>query len=237
MVVKRARQLEIDLRTWGGRRKGAGRKRVLARPSPPHRPRAGAREWAPQLVTLRLRDGLPNLRKPATWEVVKAVMREFRGRFAVAVVHYSVLTNHLHLIVECSDRSAFVRGMRALCIRLAKRLAAHFGVSGTIFASRYHARELTTPREVWNALRYTLLNARRHGAQAGLPLPVDTLDRYSSAPIFDGWAFASATPHRDVDFGTSAPRSWLLRVGWRRHGPLDPNDIPGASREPMRHAA
>jgi hypothetical protein len=236
-MVMKDRQLEFDLRTWGGRRKGAGRKRVLARSSPSHRPRAGAREWAPQLVTLRMRDGLPNLRKPGTWEVVKAVMRAFRGRFAVAVVHYSLLTNHMHLIVECSDRGEFVRGMRALCIRLAKRLAAHLGMKGPIFASRYHARELTTPREVWNALRYALLNARRHGAQAGLPLPSDTLDRYSTAPLFDGWSHAVASRPPDLDLGVSAPRSWLLRFGWRRHGLLDPNEIPGSARESMRHAA
>jgi hypothetical protein len=228
--MKRVRQLELDLTSWGGRREGAGRKRKQARSSPPHRARAGVREWAPQLVTLRMREGLPNLRKPATWEVVKAVMRAFRGRFAVAIIHYSMLANHLHLIVECSDRSAFVRGMRALCIRLGKRLAAHFGVEGPILASRYHARELPTPREVWNGLRYTLLNARRHGARAGLPLPIDTLDRYSTAASFDGWASPVDGPYRDVDFGTSPPRSWLLRVGWRRHGPLDPNDVPGASR-------
>lgn len=239
VIVKRklACQLELALPTWGGRREGAGRKRVGGRPSPPHRVRAVAREWAPQLVTLRLRQGVPSLREDGAWRVIVLTMRSFRGRFAARVVHYSAQTNHLHLLVECCDRQAFARGMKALCVRLAKRLNAYFGRKGPLYASRYHARELTTPLEVWNALRYVLLNERKHAHAVGLPLPKNTIDRRSTAAIFDGWSREIDTPHRHADFGTSPPRSWLLRVGWRKHGRIDPDDIPGVSRESTRRAA
>lgn len=141
---KRACQLELHLPTWGGRRKGAGRKRTSERPSPPHRVRLAVRGWAPLLVTLRLRPGLPSLREPETWAVVVRVMRAFRDRFEVSIVHYGVMGNHLHLLVEGRDRESFARGMKALCVRLAKQLNAHFGTKGSLFASRYHARELPT---------------------------------------------------------------------------------------------
>lgn len=235
--VKRAHQLELHLPTWGGRRNGSGRKRKQARPTPPHRARAVTREWAPQLVTLRLRDGLPSLRDDGAWAVIVRTMRSFRGRFSVRVVHYSAQTNHLHLLVECSDRDAFGQGMKALTVRLAKRLNAHFGSSGSIYASRYHVRELGTPLEVWNALRYVLLNERHHSFESGRPLSDDALDRRSTAAIFDGWTREIDTPHRHADYGTSPAQSWLLRVGWRRHGLIDPDDIPGVPREANQRAA
>jgi len=230
MRSKGACQLELHLPTWGGRRDGAGRKRVAKRASPVHRRRAAVREWAPQLVTLRLREGGPNLRSRGAWDVIVRVMRAFRGRFAASVVHYSALTNHLHLLVEATDRENFARGMKALVVRLAKRLNAHFGTCGALFASRYHARELATPREVWNALRYVLLNERHHAHERGETLPDELLDRRSTAAIFDGWSIPVDTPHRHADYGTSPPHSWLLRVGWRKHGPIDPRDVPGTPR-------
>ena len=231
MVVrtKQPCQLELDLPTWGGKREGAGRKLQAARSTPSHRERARVRSWAPQLVTLRVREGVPNLRGAGAWAVVVRVMRAFRGRFGVAVVHYSVLANHLHLVVEAYDREILACGMKALCVRLARALNAHFGREGSLFASRYHARELSTPREVHHALRYVLLNARHHGE-----LLADVLDRRSTAALFDGWAIPVETPHGQADYGTSPARSWLLRVGWRQHGRIDPHDVPGLPRPRMQ---
>jgi len=237
MKWKCGRQLELHLPTWGGRRDGAGRKLQCERESPPHRVRAAMREWAPKLVTLRVRDGVPDLRHRDAWAVVVRTMRDFRGRFAVAVVHYSVLRNHMHLVNEGRDRESFAQGMKALTGRLAKRLNAHFGRRGPLFASRYHVRELATPREVRNALRYVLLNARHHEHEAGRALPPDWVDPRSTAAIFDGWSTPVTTPHRSADFGASPARTWLLRVGWRRDGLLDLDDIPGVPRLARRRAA
>ena len=52
-------------------------------------------------------------------------------------------------------------------------------------------------------------------------------DPYSSAPAFDGWRGTSPdalTPMHAI----VAPRTWLLAVGWRRGGLLDPDHCPGA---------
>ena len=99
--------------------------------------RPAVREWAPQLVTLRLRDGLPSLRERGAWRVVVRTMKRFRGRFAVRVVHYSVLRNHLHLITEGRDRESFARGIKALGVRLAKQLNKYFDRRGALLASRH----------------------------------------------------------------------------------------------------
>jgi hypothetical protein len=105
-----------------------------------------------------------------------------------------------------------------------------------VLEDRYHVRVLATPQQVRNAIRYVLLNARRHAAKLRrskkLPGPV-RLDPASSARWFDGWRPGVAREDPPAAFGlritpaVSRPRTWLLRKGWRRRGLLDPGDVPG----------
>src|SRR5206468_1396915 len=88
-----------------------------------------------------------------------------RGDFRV--VHFNVLANHLHLLVETGGAMPLARGMQGLGVRLARRINAYLGRTGPLLAQRYHARPLRTPREVRNAIRYVLLNARHHAAERG----------------------------------------------------------------------
>jgi hypothetical protein len=81
-------------------------------------------------------------------------------------VHYSLQGNHAHLIVEAQDPIALGRGMMAIGARLARAVNRIAGRSGPVLADRYHSRMLPTPREVHGALRYVLLNARKHAATA-----------------------------------------------------------------------
>ena len=114
--------------------------------------------------------------------------------------------------------------MKGLKIRIAKGLNKRLGRRGAVFADRYHGVALTNPRQVRNALAYVLLNARHHAPSRAGAL---ALDPCSSSPCFDGWTVARApTPGPWCD--AVAPAStWLLRVGWRRHGLLSPLEVPG----------
>jgi hypothetical protein len=108
------------------------------------------------------------------------------------LVHYSLLGNHAHLVVEARGESALGRGMMAIGARLARAVNRAMARSGQVLADRYHARLLETPREVRHALRYVLLNARRHAAQAvakaAAKLPEGLrIDPASSGRWFDGW--------------------------------------------------
>ena len=50
-----------------------------------------------------------------------------------------------------------------------------------------------------------------------------------SARWFDGWRPEAASRLQEAS-GTpevAHPRTWLLRVGWRRHGLVDPGEVPG----------
>jgi hypothetical protein len=134
---------------------------------------------------------------------------------AFRLVHFSIQTNHLHLIVEAKDRPALSRGAQGLFVRVARALNALWGRAGSVFADRHHDRILRTPREVWDALRYVLTNAHRHGAlSAGV-------DPSSSGAWFDGW-------RGDARGGSALwprARTWLLAHGWRRHGRIP---LPGS---------
>jgi hypothetical protein len=124
-------------------------------------------------------------------------------------------------------------------IRFARAVNRALGRKGRVLEDRYHVRVLATPRQVRNAIRYVLLNARRHAAKLQrskdqLRAPV-RLDPASSARWFEGWRPGIAREESPARFGlrstpaVSRPRTWLLRAGWRLHGLLDPADIPGTA--------
>jgi REP element-mobilizing transposase RayT len=194
----------------------------------PHVERTFENSEHPVHVTLRIIDGLPSLRQAAVWAVILGVFRAMQERGDFRIVHHSVLGNHLHLIVEADHEDAFLGGMKALVTRLALRINRVFDRKGRLFAGRYHARPLSTPSEVRNAMLYVLLNARKHAAEHAESHPPNWVDPFSSAAAFDGWS-------RPVllrwDLGTSAPRTWFLREGWRRAGIMDPSATPGLSRK------
>ncbi len=223
-----AEQLELDRVRHGGRRPGAGRKPGL-NPRIRHRSRGAFAHRLPCHVTLKVREGIPSLR---TVRLVRELERSFAAgceRDDFRLVHYSLQSNHAHLIIEAADANALGRGMKALGARLARGVNRIFGRSGPVLADRYHMRVLRTPREVRNALAYVLLNARRHAAKAGRTLSSALrIDPASSGRWFDGWK-RRPTVQVVESSPVALPRSWLLAIGWRGSGLLDPEEIPGRS--------
>ncbi|HET7787942.1 MAG TPA: transposase [Myxococcales bacterium] len=155
-------------------------------------------------VTMRLQPGVGYLREHSRAKIVEDALRTARERFGVRIIHYSIQGNHLHLIVEAESVEALSRAMQGLSIRLAKRLNALIDRHGGVFADRYHAHPLKTPRETRRAVRYVLTNHRHHTLEY---LPAGWTDPLASA------RFAQQRPGRDAP--VVAPSVWLLRVGWR----------------------
>jgi len=170
--------------------------------------------------TVRLKKGLPSLRGRREQAVLVEVFRRGSERFGFRLVHYSVQSNHAHFVVEARSRDELSCGMGGLATRIARGLNGLWGRRGRVFADRYHDQILRTPRQVRNALRYVLNKARRHKVQLAGTRP----DPCSSGRWFDGW--------RDwLARGPGAPvaraRTWLLRVGWRRHRLIGLCETPG----------
>jgi REP element-mobilizing transposase RayT len=171
-------------------------------------------------VTLRIARGLPSLRRPNALDVVLGAIGALREREGFRLVHFAVLSNHVHLIAEAEDGPALTSGMRRLGVRLARRLNRLWRRSGQVLADRYHARALRTPREVRAALVYVLANARHHGAR------YSGYDAGTSGAWFDGWRGMAALSltHAPV----RAAQTWLLRIGWRRRGLIRLDEAPRA---------
>jgi REP element-mobilizing transposase RayT len=219
-------QMELALAPhvgWGGRRSGAGRKRG-PNPRIPHLRRERFSRHHPSHVTLRVRGGIPSLRTVPLVRELERTFREACARPDFRLTHYSIQSNHVHLLVEADGPRALARGMKSLGARVARAVNRIFGLRGAVLADRFHTRALRTPREVRNALAYVLLNARRHVGRLAAKLSGG--DPASSGRWFDGWRRSAGA--RDADPPAVArPRSWLLSVGWRRHGLLGLEEVPG----------
>ena len=93
-------------------------------------------------------------------KVLRGVFAAAKGRLGLRLVQYSGQRNHVHLVVETSG-GAISRALQGLCVRIARGLNKKLGRSGRVFADRFHARALATPREVRSALAYVLLTKTR----------------------------------------------------------------------------
>jgi len=190
---------------------------------------------------MKLCRGLPPLRVRFAVRVLWTCFARGRDRFGFRLVQFSIQHDHLHLIAEAPDRASLARGMQGLAVRVAKNLNKAWGRRGTVFADRYHDRVLRTPREVRAALCYVLNNALHHGhrfaqrsdGRAGTPTPARTPtpkplpDPFSSACWFDGWIEFLVPRAPPAIVPVVEPRTWLLRIGWRRHGRIAFDEVPG----------
>jgi putative transposase len=155
------RQRVFAFRTWGGKRKGAGRKPSGARAGVWHSTRPVLKARFPVHVTWRMRKDVWNLRTRRCFRVLaRAFHLASRGGFRL--VHYSVQGNHLHLLVEARDRRILSSGMNGLGVRVARGLNRVMSRRGRVLADRYHAHILRTPAEARRARAYLLQNAQRH---------------------------------------------------------------------------
>lgn len=229
---KRHTQQQFVFRTHGGKRKGAGRPPKGPRSSERHKKRESFHPGQPIQVTSRVEAAVGRLRKRHMYKAIReaticaAKYEDFR------IVHLSIQTNHLHLIVEAQHKTALARGMQGFQISAAKQIndaiSKRRGVRrrGRVFTDRYHARILKTPKSVRNSLSYVLNNWRRHREDRASFTKTWRVDPFSTGVFFNGWREREDKPWFAMPPATYQPlivwfpRTWLLREGWRLHHPL-----------------
>jgi REP element-mobilizing transposase RayT len=229
MRGRKAKQTAFQFRTWGGKRKNAGRKRVAGKPQVKHRTRAPLDGRTPVHVTLRVLPDVTRLRRRDQYRVVRQALARTAHKSDFRVCHFSVQSNHLHLICEPADARAMARGITGFKTSCARRLNGLVERKGAVFSDRYHARYLSSPAQVRRALCYVLNNWRRHREDGRSRR---TTDPYSSADFFDGWVgHRPAQPSGLIGPEDTPPVAdaafWLLTAGWRRHGAIGPREMPG----------
>lgn len=162
------------------RAKGGGRKPRGTTAGVSHLTRPRWRSRLPVHVTLRVRPHVYNLRSKRCFGPIRKAFLHASRYAGFRLNEFSVLGNHLHLIVEADGATQLARGMQGLEIRIAKSLNRLMQRRGRVFADRYHARVLRTPTEARHAVRYVRDNYRRHAQQHGHLVPRDYRDDYSS---------------------------------------------------------
>ena len=152
---------------------------------------------------MRVRSDVTDLRGPA-FGTLKHCFRKGRARPGFRLVHFSVQSNHLHLVVEADDEVALARGMQALAIRIAKSLNQVLSRHGPVFEDHYFAEQLRKPAQVRHTLRYVFRNAEHH---TGRKSP--GFDSRATEMFFESEALPDDAP-------IVKPKTWLLTIGWRR---------------------
>jgi putative transposase len=230
-TMARTRQQEFRFRQHGGARKGAGRKRTLpGRPRVPHRRRELTKARFPVQVTVRMRPDIARLRN---YDLCPVLRRAFvygckKGEFRIC--QFSIQGNHIHLMCEASDNKALARGVQGWAVRVARGLNGKLHRKGSVFEDRYHFTVIRTPKQCRATLCYVLQNARRHGER--LDPAFNGMDPFSSAWWFDGWkdpGWREGLLPPEMRTVAEA-ETWLLRVGWKKHGLLSIDEVPPAAR-------
>jgi len=227
----------------GGKRPGAGRPRKQGRASEKHQKRERLAARYPVHVNIRVEKAVGQLRRRRAYQAFRRALRTSLAHTDFAVVHVSIQREHIHLIVEARDEVALAKGMQGLQIAAARYLNGAISSErgavrrGRVFIDRYHARILKTPREVRNALAYVINNWRHHREDRGMESMFWEVDPFSTARSFVGWQDLRDpdTPRDGLEGLDALPcassQTWLLNVGWQRHGLIRVGHVPGPELE------
>jgi REP element-mobilizing transposase RayT len=227
----------------GGKRRGAGRPPKRPRAGSPHEKRPVLHARFPVHVTLRVVAAVGKLRRRCVYQAIREATLTTARRENFRIIQLSIQHDHVHLIVEAADKQALAAGMQGFQISAAKHLNAAISKGkpgprrrGTVFPDRYHAEIITSPTQARHALSYVVNNWRKHGEDQRGPAATWKLDWFSSAITFPGWveygdeAFLWRGPPTYDPLVVYQPRTWLLREGWKRVGPISCHDTPSKRR-------
>ena len=235
-------QQEMTFRTWGGKRPGAGRKPNGRRAGQKHGKRPRLLPSQPVHVTLRVEHDVAQLRNRDMYRAIRWATLAVATRDDFRICHLSIQHGHLHLIAEAEGRMPLANGIRAFEISAAKHINAAVSKRrreprrGRVFADRYHTRILNSPKSVRNAIRYVVNNWRKHGEDRKRFASRWLVDPFSSGIRFPGWLeledrlwmWEPSSPDYKA-LWVWLPKTWLLKVGWRRAGPISVHDVPTAA--------
>jgi putative transposase len=227
----------------GGKRPGAGRPPNGARAGEKHQARPAHQARHPVHVVLRVVRAVGSLRRRRMYHAIRQATLTAARRDGFRIVHLSIQRTHVHLLVEADDKHALATGMQGFQISAAKHLNAAISQGrpgprrrGSVFPDRYHATVITSPRQARHALSYVLGNWRKHAEDRNAITRGWSIDWFSSAAMFPDWqeygddeVFLWRGPPTYDPLWVYAPRTWLLRAGWKKSGPISCHDVPSST--------
>jgi|GEM_PF-1887775 hypothetical protein len=199
------RQLALNLYRGqrGGIRPGAGRKRLRSK-GVAHKTREKVTSRTALHVNFKV---TTSIRNKACLKILKRAIKNSRIH-GLSIVHYSLQSNHVHLVIEAVSNEILTRGMRSLTITFAKGIN-----KGRIQIERYHLHVLMSLRETKNALHYVLFNQQKHSG-----LNWAYVDSYSSLGAIKNLKELAKSAKmtvilskiQEINF-LDAPKGWMIR--------------------------
>jgi REP element-mobilizing transposase RayT len=235
-------QVSMVFRTHGGKRRGAGRKPQSHRghrPAARHATRPEHDPRHPVHVTIRVVGNIEGLRRRDLYLALREATIVTAKREDFRITHMSIQRDHLHMIVEAEGKQALSNGIRGFSIsgarQINKAIIARGGDrrTGRVIGDRFHARPLTSPRAVRNALAYLFCNWRHHGEDRAPIARTWSVDPFSSGALFFGWKELASSPilwplpPTYLPLIVFRPRTWLLQSWPRFHPLISVREVPG----------
>jgi putative transposase len=236
---ERKRHVQQQLFRRGGKRRGAGRKPSGGRAREGHAAREEFKPYHPVHVVMRVVPEVRSLRRRKMYKAIReaTITAAMRERFRI--VHVSLQSSHVHMLVEAEHKAALSRGMQGFQISVARNINAALGEGkrrrrGKVFADRYHVEVIRSPTQARHGIAYVLGNWRKHGEDREGLAKTWLVDPFSSAILFADWQELEGQPWMwKVREGYDPlvvfrPRTWLLAEGWKRGGgPISAREVPG----------
>jgi REP element-mobilizing transposase RayT len=181
-------------------------------------------------VTVKLVAEVGSLRRRKLIAAMRDAFRRGKVKGGFRICAFSIQRDHIHVVSEADSNDALARGVQGWEIRVARRVNRRLGRQGRVFADRFHAVPVRSPRQLRNTLCHVINNAHRHGE------PIDRrwngIDPFSSAWHFHGWSHDRWRRGLDPPPGEAAvapAEGWLLREGWLRWGRIRLGEVPRAA--------
>ncbi|MES2527344.1 MAG: transposase [Bdellovibrionota bacterium] len=160
-------KFNLDKGKHGGRREGSGRKRLHSA-GVAHRKRERVNTRTPLHINFKYK---AYIRNKESLNLLKRAILNARKK-GLRIIHFSLQSNHIHLIVEASSNQILTAGMRSLAVTMVRGLK-----KGNIQLERYHLHVLKSLREIKNAVEYVCFNKQKHENKK-----YSVLDDYGSFP-------------------------------------------------------
>jgi REP element-mobilizing transposase RayT len=172
------KQLKLNLNKGrhGGRREGSGRLRIHS-PGVSHRQREKVTKRTPLHLNFKYRT---HVRNKETLRLLKRAILNARKQ-GLSVIHFSLQSNHVHIIAEAISNQNLTKGMLSLTVTMAKGLQ-----KGKVQIERYHLHVLRTVRETKNAVEYVCFNRQKH--EKGNSSVIDDYSTFPSLAWIRGYA-------------------------------------------------
>src|SRR5262249_47052009 len=96
---------------WGGKRRGAGRKKLSKKLNHMKRERVNIK--IPIHISQHLLPGLPSMRNKEIEKIFRKAANEAK-KFGFYVIHFSIQKGHIHYVAEARSNEALKKGTRSL---------------------------------------------------------------------------------------------------------------------------